>query len=113
MVAGFGSDDVPLPLLGRYSPFLRRQEADLRVFHEDEELILDAHMDYGLIEGLSSEVRERLSRVRPTSLVSLYRQDTSEFALTLRAGCGKEDGRDDPHFSCFSTQVCQEDAWQA
>ena len=37
---------------------------------EDEALALDPHLDYATIEGLSSEVRERLARVRPTSIVS-------------------------------------------
>ena len=55
---------------GSYSPHLRRQEADLRVFLEDETLVLDPHMDYRAVPGLSSEVRERLFTVRPTSIVS-------------------------------------------
>ena len=53
-----------------YSMHLRRQEADLRLFMEDESLVLDPHLDYSAVEGLSSEVRERLARVRPTSIVS-------------------------------------------
>ena len=53
-----------------YSSHLRRQEADLRVFMEDESLALDPHLGYRTVEGLSSEVRERLARVRPTSIVS-------------------------------------------
>ena len=57
-------------MLGRYSPFLRRQESDLKVFLEDENLTLDPHMNYDLIEGLSSEVRERLMVARPTTFVS-------------------------------------------
>ena len=53
-----------------YSSHLRRQEADLKVFMEDESLALDPQLDYQSVEGLSSEVRERLARVRPTSIVS-------------------------------------------
>jgi hypothetical protein len=60
-----------LPFLGRYSPFLKRQESDLKVFHEDESLTLDREIDYSLIEGLSSEVRERLEKVRPVNIVSI------------------------------------------
>ena len=55
---------------GRYSSHLRRQEADLRTFMDDETLTLDPHIDYNVVTGLSSEVRERLFTVRPTSIVS-------------------------------------------
>ncbi|KAI0370776.1 glucose-inhibited division protein A subfamily [Pilatotrama ljubarskyi] len=58
-----------------YSSHLRRQEADLRVFMEDESLALDPHLDYNTIEGLSSEVRERLARVRPTSIGAAKRME--------------------------------------
>jgi tRNA uridine 5-carboxymethylaminomethyl modification enzyme len=49
---------------------IARQEADLRVFMEDESLLLDPHMNYSTITGLSSEVKERLFNVRPTTVVS-------------------------------------------
>ena len=55
--------------VGKYNAHIFRQEADLRVFMEDESLTLDPHMDYGTVTGLSSEVRERLFRVRPTTIV--------------------------------------------
>ena len=61
-----------------YSSHLRRQEADLKVFMEDESLALDPQLDYQSVEGLSSEVRERLARVRPTSIVSAA-EDSSLF----------------------------------
>lgn len=54
---------------GRYSPFLRRQEADLKAFHEDEDLVLDPHMDYSGIAGISSEVKEKLAAIQPTTIV--------------------------------------------
>ncbi|CDO76826.1 hypothetical protein BN946_scf185033.g23 [Trametes cinnabarina] len=52
-----------------YSSHLRRQEADLRVFMEDESLALDPYLDYNTVVGLSSEVKERLFKVRPTSIL--------------------------------------------
>ncbi|KAI9065742.1 glucose-inhibited division protein A subfamily [Trametes sanguinea] len=58
-----------------YSSHLRRQEADLRLFMEDEALQLDPHLDYNTIEGLSSEVKERLFRVRPTSIGAAKRME--------------------------------------
>lgn len=54
---------------GRYLPFLRRQEADLEAFQEDEDLVLDPHMDYGGVSGISSEVKEKLTMIRPTTIV--------------------------------------------
>lgn len=39
---------------------------------EDESLALDPHLDYNSVEGVSAEVKERLSRVRPTSIVSIW-----------------------------------------
>lgn len=58
-----------LILIAQYDAHLRRQEADLRLFSEDESLILNPNINYATIEGLSSEVRERLSAVRPTTIV--------------------------------------------
>ncbi|KAI0755509.1 glucose-inhibited division protein A subfamily [Fomes fomentarius] len=58
-----------------YSSHLRRQEADLRMFMEDESLALDPHLDYATVQGLSSEVRERLARARPTSIGAAKRME--------------------------------------
>jgi len=60
---------------GRYSPFLRRQEADLKVFHEDEDLVLDPHMDYSGVAGISSEVKEKLAAIRPTTIGAAKRME--------------------------------------
>ncbi|KAI0654280.1 glucose-inhibited division protein A subfamily [Cubamyces menziesii] len=58
-----------------YRSHLRRQEADLRLFMEDETLALDPQLDYNTVQGLSSEVRERLSKVRPTSIGAAKRME--------------------------------------
>ncbi|KAF5347812.1 hypothetical protein D9756_010292 [Leucocoprinus leucothites] len=60
---------------GRYSAQLSRQEADLRLFMEDETLLLDPQMDYSQVAGLSSEVRERLFAVRPTTIGAAKRME--------------------------------------
>jgi tRNA U34 5-carboxymethylaminomethyl modifying enzyme MnmG/GidA len=39
---------------------------------EDEALVLDPQMDYHAVTGLSSEVRERLFAVRPTTIVDSF-----------------------------------------
>ncbi|KAF9467577.1 glucose inhibited division protein A-domain-containing protein [Collybia nuda] len=60
---------------GEYSAHLFRQEADLRAFMEDETLLLDPHIDYSAVTGLSSEVRERLFTVRPTTIGAAKRME--------------------------------------
>ncbi|KAL0948301.1 hypothetical protein HGRIS_010893 [Hohenbuehelia grisea] len=60
---------------GRYSAHVFRQEADLRIFMEDESLLLDPQMDYNTVTGLSSEVRERLFTVRPTTIGAAKRME--------------------------------------
>ena len=56
--------------VGQYSAHILQQEADLRVFMEDESLLLDPLMDYSTVTALSSEVKERLFKLRPTTMVS-------------------------------------------
>ncbi|THH31276.1 hypothetical protein EUX98_g2911 [Antrodiella citrinella] len=60
---------------GRYNLHLRRQEADLRVFLDDENLTLDPQINYDIVEGLSSEVKERLAKIRPTSIGAARRME--------------------------------------
>jgi tRNA uridine 5-carboxymethylaminomethyl modification enzyme len=58
--------------VGTYSNHLSRQQADLRQFMVDEQLALDPNMDYHSIEGLRSEVKEKLAKIRPTTVVRAY-----------------------------------------
>ncbi|GAB4171833.1 MAG: tRNA uridine-5-carboxymethylaminomethyl(34) synthesis enzyme MnmG [Thalassobaculales bacterium] len=51
-----------------YAGYIDRQEADIAAFERDEALLLDADLDYRAIGGLSAELRDKLERVRPTSL---------------------------------------------
>ncbi|MCW3473648.1 tRNA uridine-5-carboxymethylaminomethyl(34) synthesis enzyme MnmG [Limobrevibacterium gyesilva] len=51
-----------------YAGYLHRQEADIRAFRRDEAAALSADLDYRQIGGLSTELREKLSHVRPASL---------------------------------------------
>ncbi|KAK7682052.1 hypothetical protein QCA50_015016 [Cerrena zonata] len=59
----------------QYNAHLRRQEADLRLFSEDESLILCPDINYATVEGLSSEVRERLTMVKPTTIGAARRME--------------------------------------
>ncbi|THU98683.1 glucose-inhibited division protein A subfamily [Dendrothele bispora CBS 962.96] len=72
---------------GLYSASLFRQEADLKDFFHDENLLLDPQMDYGQVEGLSMEVKERLSLVKPTTIGAAKRMEgmtPSSLVLLLR-----------------------------
>jgi len=53
---------------GRYSGYLKRQEADIGAFRRDEDLALSAELDYDRVAALSNEVREKLKTVRPATL---------------------------------------------
>lgn len=73
-----------LPLIasftGRYAAHLHRQDADVRLFLAEESLRLQPTLDYSQVVGLSSEEHERLTRVRPASLVSSGSMITSDFS---------------------------------
>ncbi len=51
-----------------YAGYLRRQEAEIRAFRREERAALAPELDYATIGGLSAELREKLSAVRPASL---------------------------------------------
>jgi tRNA uridine 5-carboxymethylaminomethyl modification enzyme len=51
-----------------YRGYLPRQEADILAFRKDEALRLPDDLDYDAIAGLSTEIRQRLARVRPATL---------------------------------------------
>jgi tRNA uridine 5-carboxymethylaminomethyl modification enzyme len=51
-----------------YAGYLDRQAADAAAFRRDEDLRLPADLDYARVGGLSNEVREKLTAVRPLTL---------------------------------------------
>jgi tRNA uridine 5-carboxymethylaminomethyl modification enzyme len=51
-----------------YSGYLDRQAADVEAFRRDESLRLPPTLDYAAVGGLSNEIREKLSSVRPLTL---------------------------------------------
>ena len=52
----------------KYSVYLERQERDIQSFRTQESKDLPRNLDYFAIAGLSSEVRSKLSFVRPSTL---------------------------------------------
>ena len=73
---------------------------------DDENLALDPQIDYNTINGLSSEVKERLFTVRPTSIVrGLICLMRLLIDLYYTGSC-KEDGRNDTDVDYLSFTVC-------
>jgi tRNA uridine 5-carboxymethylaminomethyl modification enzyme len=73
-----------LEIDAQYAGYLDRQEADIAAFKRDEALALPQALDYGAVCGLSTEVRQKLSTIRPTTLGQASRIDgITPAALTL------------------------------
>ncbi len=51
-----------------YAGYLGRQAADADALRRDEALVIPADLDFSIVGGLSHEVREKLSSVRPRTL---------------------------------------------
>jgi len=52
----------------KYEGYFKRQQEQIRKFEKMEHQRIPADFDYGAIETLSSEAREKLSRIRPGSI---------------------------------------------
>lgn len=52
----------------KYAGYLKRQQADIDVFHKDENLKIREDIDYSQIGGLSREMVQKLSKVRPSTV---------------------------------------------
>lgn len=64
------TDDVyeQIEIDARYSGYLKRQLADIEVFKKDENLKIREDIDYSKIGGLSREMIQKLSRVKPKTV---------------------------------------------
>lgn len=57
-----------LEIEAKYSGYLKRQLADIEVFKKDEKLKIRDDIDYNNIGGLSREMVQKLSKVRPQTI---------------------------------------------
>jgi tRNA uridine 5-carboxymethylaminomethyl modification enzyme len=57
-----------LEIEAHYHGYLDRQDADIRAFKRDESLLLPADLSYESIGSLSTELKTKLSAVRPATL---------------------------------------------
>ncbi|MDG1008029.1 MAG: tRNA uridine-5-carboxymethylaminomethyl(34) synthesis enzyme MnmG [Alphaproteobacteria bacterium] len=68
----------------RYAGYLDRQQADIEAFRRDEALQLPKDIDYLTLEGMATEVRQKLAAARPVTLGQAARLDgMTPAALTL------------------------------
>ena len=75
-----------LEIDAKYAVYLDRQAADVAAFRRDESLELPDDLDYAGVRGLSNEVRQRLSAIRPRTIGQAGRIDgITPAALTLLA----------------------------
>ncbi len=73
-----------LEIDAQYAGYLDRQDADIIAFRRDENRTLPAGLDYGAVSGLSNEVRQKLERIRPSTLGQAARiEGMTPAALTL------------------------------
>jgi tRNA uridine 5-carboxymethylaminomethyl modification enzyme len=56
-----------------YAPYLRRQEAEMRLLEREERATIPNDLDFAAVPGLSSEMRQRLAAARPATLGSAGR----------------------------------------
>jgi tRNA uridine 5-carboxymethylaminomethyl modification enzyme len=63
-----------LEIEAKYDVYARRQAADVEAFRRDEGLVL-SDVDYGLVPGLSNEVRAKLNVARPWTVGQASRID--------------------------------------
>lgn len=57
-----------LEIDARYAGYLDRQEADIKAFKRDENLVLPVDLDYSTVGSLSNEIRQKLADNRPATL---------------------------------------------
>jgi tRNA uridine 5-carboxymethylaminomethyl modification enzyme len=70
-----------------YAGYLERQEADIVALRKDECLTLPADLDYATLPSLSSEISQKLGRIRPVTIGQAARIDgVTPAALTALLG---------------------------
>ena len=77
-----------------YANYISRQQKDIDLLRRDEALKIPTEFDYAELQGLSNELKGKLSAARPVSLAQAARIDgITPAALTLILGRLKRDAR--------------------
>ena len=75
-----------LEIDAKYAVYLDRQASDVAAYRRDEGLELSPDLDYGAMAGLSTEVKQKLTAIRPRTIGQAGRIDgVTPAALTLLA----------------------------
>ena len=75
---------LQLEIEAKYDVYMQRQAADVESYRRDESFELPSEFDYATLPGLSNEVRQKLSSVRPRTIGHAGRIDgITPAALTL------------------------------
>jgi len=83
-----------LEIDAKYAVYLDRQAADIAAFRRDEGLELPDGIDYAALNGLSSEVKQKLQAIQPRTVGQAGRIDgMTPVALTLLAAHIRRNGR--------------------
>lgn len=70
----------------KYAVYLERQASEIASFRRDEDVSIPRDFDYARVEGLSTEIRSRLSIIRPGTLGQAARvEGVTPVAVTLLA----------------------------
>ena len=62
-----------LKIEASYSVFLGRQEADISEIRREESRLIPEDLDYHALPGLSNELKQKLSRARPSNIAQAAR----------------------------------------
>lgn len=77
-----------------YAVYLDRQRADIASYRNDEEIRIDAELDFSTLAGLSNEIRAKLELVRPTTIGQAARiEGMTPAAITLLAAHARKSTR--------------------
>jgi len=81
----------------KYEGYIQKQLREIERFKNLERVKLPADFDYSKVHGLSNELKEKLTNIRPTSLGQVSRIEgitpaaISVLLVALKAGAGKND----------------------
>jgi len=66
LIKGEVAEQVEIEI--KYEGYLRRQEEEVERMRKLDDLEIPADLDYGMIPGISAEVKEKLERIKPVSV---------------------------------------------